>query len=162
MDTLCGLGLPELVIIALVGFVLIGPERSQEVALTAGRTLRNLVKSSWWNDFTEVTKAVRDLPTTLIRMAELEEAQTELREVVSEIDREARVNDVPVTPPQPPAGPPQSKFPAVTDPWGIENAVSGTTFSSKPARKPTDEPHAESEDKPDTDFPSNSGDVDDA
>ncbi|MBN1313589.1 MAG: twin-arginine translocase TatA/TatE family subunit [Anaerolineae bacterium] len=92
MDTFCGLGLPELVIIALVGFVLIGPERSRELALQAGRFMRQVVTSEWWGEFNQVSKAIRDLPNTLMRMSELEEAQAEIRQAMADIEAGAQID----------------------------------------------------------------------
>lgn len=86
MDTLCGLGLPEIILILLLSFALIGPERTQEVALNAGRLLRRVVRSDWWREVNEITRAMKDLPTTLVRMAEIEETQKELRETMREIN----------------------------------------------------------------------------
>lgn len=130
MDTLCGIGLPEIIIIALAGFVLIGPERSQEVALRMGRMLRTLMRSAWWQDFNQVAQAIRDLPNTLVRMAELEEAQAELRRTMSEIEDdittvEANPNTI---------GRPD----AITDPWGILNASSQTQIT--PRTSPSSDP----------------------
>jgi Sec-independent protein translocase protein TatA len=108
----CGLGGPELVILALLLFVVFGPERTREVALAAGRFLGKLMKSEWWADFTRMVDEIRNLPTTLVRMAELEEAQAELEKTVSELRGELDSDleqDVKV------------------DPWGIENAVAQTT-----------------------------------
>lgn len=90
MDTLCGIGLPELIILALLGFVLIGPERSQAMAVQAGRFLRTVMTSRWWQEFNQVTRALRDLPTTLVRMAELEDAQRDLQQTVQDINQAAR------------------------------------------------------------------------
>lgn len=86
MDTLCGFGLPEIIIILLLSFVLIGPERTQEVALNTGRLLRKVIRSEWWKEVNEITRAMKDLPTTLVRMAEIEETQKELRDTMREIN----------------------------------------------------------------------------
>lgn len=115
MDTLCGIGLPELLILALLAFVLIGPERTREVAITLGRWLGRAMKSPWWREFTQVTTALRDLPTTLVRMAELEEAQAELRRTLREIEREGRVDEGALSGRTAPR-PPQTSS---TDPWGV-------------------------------------------
>lgn len=129
MDTLCGIGLPELLILALLAFVLIGPERTREVAVTAGRWLGRAMKSPWWKEFTQVTTALRDLPTTLVRMAELEEAQAELRRTLREIERESRVDiDEEIS-----AGR-SAPRPGVAsaDPWGIASLAPQTRPPSPP------------------------------
>lgn len=114
MDTLCGIGLPELLLLALLAFVLIGPERSKSVALTAGRWLSRMMRSGWWKEFMQVTAALRDLPTTLVRMAELEETQAELRRTIRDLEQGAEIDFNA-------AGPTSSaRQPAASeDPWGI-------------------------------------------
>ena len=87
MDTLCGVGLPELVILALLGFILVGPERTREVALQAGRLLRKVTRSDLWTETQEFYQFVRDLPNRLIGMAEeLEEVQSEVAETRRQIE----------------------------------------------------------------------------
>jgi Sec-independent protein translocase protein TatA len=150
LDTLCGIGLPEIIIIALVGFVLIGPERSQEVALRAGRFLRTLMRSSWWQDFNQVATAIRDLPNTLVRMAELEEAQADLRRTMTEIE-----DDITIDPPPNMIGRPD----AITDPWGIRNASAQTQFTPRtppPSEAAeSDSPPADPPTPPETDHAAN-------
>ena len=119
MDTLCGIGLPELVIITLFSFVIIGPERSREIGLTVGRWLRRAVKSQWWREFNQMASSIRDLPNTLIRMSELED---DLQRVKRDLNRATKID--------PPAGalsdstsaPPRAPD-SNADPWGIHAAT---------------------------------------
>jgi len=142
MDTLCGLGLPEIVVIALLGFVLLGPERSRQMAVTAGRWLGRAMRSPWWKEFTQVTQAVRNLPTTLVRMAELEEAQADLRQTIQDIEQETnsdlnqRLEDA-----------------AGTDPWNIRRSDS----RPRPTTSPTSPPQAQ--DQPAADTPDEDSDA---
>jgi Sec-independent protein translocase protein TatA len=124
LDTVCGIGLPELIILALVGFVLIGPERSQDVALRAGRFIRTVMRSSWWSDFNQVADAIRDLPNTLVRMAEQEEELQSLKREIQEIGTEVNSEISKAT-----AGPEREpRSGETTDPWGIRNASAQTTI----------------------------------
>lgn len=131
MDTLCGIGLPEMIILALLGFVVIGPERSQDLALRTGRFLRTVMRSAWWREFNQMAGALRDLPNTLVRMAELEEAQAELKRSMHEIEQEVNIDMG--------RG---SQSGAVTDPWGIQNATAETRIIKPSAAEETsnDEP----------------------
>ena len=131
MNTICGIGLPELILLGLLGFVLIGPERSQDVALKAGRFLRLLVRSTWWKEFNEVTNSLRNLPQTLVRMAEIEDAQSELRSTMGEINKSIRIDFPSDT--QPPTKKPTT---ISDDPWGIENAVAQTEYTPTPKEAP--------------------------
>lgn len=150
MDTLCGIGLPELVILALLGFVVIGPERSREVALQLGRWLRTLMRSPWWREFNQITDSLRNLPTTLVRMAELEEAQEELQQTLSDIERDTKV-DMPDITTRRQSAPQAAEEPE--NPWGIES--SPPTEPAEPAYTALDE-----DDTPPTTPPEDAPDVD--
>jgi Sec-independent protein translocase protein TatA len=139
VDTICGVGLPELVILALIGFVVIGPERSREVALSAGRLLRKVMTSSWWDDFSSITKSLRDLPNTLVRMAEIEETQADLRRTMQDIEDLTRT-DFSLGQTRPTS--PHQGEDTITDPWGIRNAAAGTTIIP-PSAAPDPEPESE-------------------
>lgn len=128
MDTLCGVGLPELIILALVIFVVVGPERARDVALTLGRWLRRLITSEWWKEFNQIARAIQDLPNTLVRMAEIEEAQAELKRAMSEIDQLTGK----------PFSPPADQQPPPADPWGILNLTQQTPPPNSPS---ADEEH---------------------
>lgn len=120
----CGVGGPEILIFVTLLFVVFGPERSKEVALAAGRFLRQLMRSEWWKDLTRLTREIRNLPTTLVRLAELEETQAELEKSLADIRGEIDLN---------------LERDLSGDPWGIENAVADTT-------RPQERPEAPSED----------------
>jgi Sec-independent protein translocase protein TatA len=142
MDTLCGIGLPELIILALLGFVVIGPERSRETALQAGRWLRTLMKSPWWREFNQITDSIRNLPTTLVRMAELEETQQELQRTLSDIERDAKV-DINQRPAPTSAASPAEE--TSEDPWGIQTPQSTSPKEPGPRSSP---PAPETDDAP--------------
>ena len=132
MDTLCGLGLPELIIILLVGFVVIGPKRSRELAVSTGRVIRRAMRSEWWREFNQVTNALRDLPNTLVRMAELED---DLRRVRTDLNQASRldINNPGVNSmQQPPTG--HSDL----DPWGIGQTSNPPEPSSDKTEPPED------------------------
>jgi Sec-independent protein translocase protein TatA len=134
MDTLCGVGLPELVILALLGFVVIGPEHSREVALKLGRFIRKLTTSGSWGEFNQIIAAMRDLPGALVRMAELEETQAELQRTVTEFDRASsqfRFNARGAQTPAAGAAP-------SNNPWGIEYPVANMAPVIPVKEKPQD------------------------
>ncbi len=132
MDTLCGVGLPELILLTLLSFVLIGPERSQEVGLKVGRFLRSIVLSPWWREFNEIASAIKNLPTTLMRMSsEIEGFQSELERTTEDINRATRPINI------------GDKQAPSSNPWGIENAVAQTTIT------PPDETDENSSSEPD-------------
>ncbi len=155
METICGVGLPELVILLLIGFVVIGPTRSREVALQTGKFIRTVIRSQWWHEFNDITEAIRDLPRTLVRLAEIEEAQSEIRNVIDDIDdvsrdikRSSRLDRKPSkTNHSASETEAIDKMDSITDPWGIANASAGTVFfESDASENVPDEPAAQTDD----------------
>jgi Sec-independent protein translocase protein TatA len=144
MDTICGIGMPELVILALLGFILIGPERTREVALQAGRLLRKVTKSDLWTETQEFYQFVRDLPNRLMSMAEeLEDVQSEVAETRRQINKQLRFDDASPSAKSTDSHPQET----IEDPWGIRNAVAQTTItpqtSSPTPTEDNDEPDAQ-------------------
>lgn len=120
----CGVGGPEILIFVMLLFVVFGPDRSKEVALAAGRFLRQVMRSEWWKDLTRLTREIRNLPTTLVRLAELEETQAELEKTLADIQGEIDLN---------------LERDVKTDPWGIENAVADSTPPEERSNAPAPE-----------------------
>jgi sec-independent protein translocase protein TatB len=85
MNTIFGIGFSELVVIFILVIVLIGPERTKETAQKAGKALGKILRSQWWADFQMIQKNIRDLPNTLVRMAEIEEIQNDLKQSLDTI-----------------------------------------------------------------------------
>lgn len=119
MDTFCGLGLPEIIILVLISFVFIGPERSRELAITLGRWLRRVITSAWWREFNQLANSLRDLPNTLVRMSELEDS---LRQMKTDLDQATQI-DLDLTMPGMPQ-PPNTG--TITDPYDSRNVTANT------------------------------------
>ena len=78
MDFL-GVGPLEIVFILIIALIIFGPNDIVRAGKTLGRFLRKLVTSDGWRAFQQASKGMRDLPTTLMREAGLEEE--DLREL---------------------------------------------------------------------------------
>lgn len=86
MDFL-GIGLPELVGILLIVFLVMGPQDLVKIGATLGRAMRKLRMSDTWRAVQDAGRQLRELPETLAREAgidELKETQAELREELNE------------------------------------------------------------------------------
>jgi len=79
-----GIGPLELLFIALIALVLVGPRDLRKVAHSAGRTLKRVYRSDTWKALTQMSRSLRDLPGTLVREAELEEIE-EIRRTAAEV-----------------------------------------------------------------------------
>ncbi len=118
MDLL-GVGPLELVFILLIVFLILGPDDLAATGKKLGRFLSTVRKSDFWRGVTQVTKEMRDLPTTLMREAELEDAkreiekdlrdvrnisrefeQGELRELKVDLEKSVRMEDNKIAPPE--------------------------------------------------------------
>jgi Sec-independent protein translocase protein TatA len=74
MDLL-GIGPLELAFILIIALIIFGPNDIVRAGRTLGKFLRRVVTSDGWRAFQQASKGMRDLPTTLIREAGLEEEE---------------------------------------------------------------------------------------
>lgn len=81
-----GIGPSELFFIIILALIILGPKDMQKAGKTIGRWLNNLVKSDGWKAFQQTSREIRNLPTKLMRDANLEltEAEKELRKTMGE------------------------------------------------------------------------------
>lgn len=67
-----GIGPLELLLIALLALILIGPRDLQKAMGTAGRWLRKVSRSEFWRGVEKVRRAARTSPQDLMQEADLE------------------------------------------------------------------------------------------
>jgi len=72
-----GIGPSELLFIIIIALIVLGPKDMQKTGRTVGRWLNNLVRSDSWKTFQQTSKEIRNLPTRLMREANMELAETE-------------------------------------------------------------------------------------
>jgi len=72
-----GIGPSELVFIIIIALIVLGPKDMQKAGKTMGRWLNDLVRSDGWKAFQQTSKEIRNLPTKLMREANMEMAETE-------------------------------------------------------------------------------------
>lgn len=72
-----GIGPSELLFIIILALIILGPKDMQKAGKTVGRWLNNLVRSDGWKAFQQTSREIRNLPTKLMRDANLELAETE-------------------------------------------------------------------------------------
>jgi sec-independent protein translocase protein TatB len=84
MDLL-GVGPLELIFVLLIVFLVLGPDDMAKTGRKLGRFLSTVRKSEFWSGVTRVTREMRDLPTKIMREAELEDIQKDLQQDVKEL-----------------------------------------------------------------------------
>jgi sec-independent protein translocase protein TatB len=109
-----GIGASELIFIILIAIIVLGPKDMQKAGKTIGRWLNQFVRSDGWKALQRASKEIRNLPTNLMREANLEELHKMDRDIRASIDprgqptvsppgRSVPPSDSTETPPQPPA-----------------------------------------------------------
>ncbi len=64
-----GIGMPELLFVALIAILVLGPEDMQKVGRKVGLALRRFMESGTWKAMTDLGNRLRDLPYELAREA---------------------------------------------------------------------------------------------
>jgi sec-independent protein translocase protein TatB len=72
-----GVGPSELIFIVIIALIVLGPKDMQKAGKSIGKYLNTLVKSDGWKAFQQTSREIRNLPTNLMREANLELAETE-------------------------------------------------------------------------------------
>lgn len=75
-----GIGPLELLLIVFVILIVLGPKDLVKTTKTLGQGLNKLVKSDLWRDIRQTSERVKNLPTELMRDAEMEEIQKSLQQ----------------------------------------------------------------------------------
>ncbi|MFZ5880198.1 MAG: twin-arginine translocase TatA/TatE family subunit [Chloroflexota bacterium] len=105
-----GIGPQELVVIFIIALIVLGPKDMQKAGKTIGKWLNDLVHSDGWKLFQTTSREIRNLPTNLMREANLDE--------ITNVDRDLRGQVKPPqdskpftigTPPTPPSQAPAPK-----------------------------------------------------
>lgn len=84
MDIL-GIGPLEFLFIILLALIILGPKDMVKAGRSIGRFLRKLVTSSEWRTVQSATREFKNLPTTLMREAGIEEAQKTLGDLQKQV-----------------------------------------------------------------------------
>lgn len=80
-----GVGPQELAFILLIALLIIGPKDLAKTARTLGRTLNSIVKSDNYRMIQRASQELRQLPTQMMRDANLEESLKEIKQTGNEI-----------------------------------------------------------------------------
>ena len=72
-----GIGPSELLFIIIIAVIILGPRDMQKAGKTVGRWLNKLIHSEGWQIFQKTSSEMRNLPTRLMREANLEMQETE-------------------------------------------------------------------------------------
>ncbi|MBT3323389.1 MAG: twin-arginine translocase TatA/TatE family subunit [Anaerolineae bacterium] len=80
MDIL-GIGIPELGFIVLIALIVLGPKDMQKAGKTIGKWMRKVVTSPEWREIKNASRQMKQLPTQLMREANLEDFEEYKRDL---------------------------------------------------------------------------------
>ena len=72
-----GIGMPELIFIFVIAMLVLGPRDMQKAGKTIGKWLNNLINSDAWKVMKKSSLELKNLPTNLMREANLEMRKTD-------------------------------------------------------------------------------------
>ncbi|MGB2963281.1 MAG: twin-arginine translocase TatA/TatE family subunit [Anaerolineales bacterium] len=75
-----GIGPLEIIFVLIIGILVLGPEGMIEAGRKLGKSLRSIVRSTWWQNIRRGVNEIQHLPQRLMREAELEELK-EIRDL---------------------------------------------------------------------------------
>jgi len=84
------IGPVELILIILIMFILLGPERMIRTARQIGTWIRNLIKSPIWRDIMGYSREIRDLPTKIVRETGLDEDLKEIQKTTQDLNSDIK------------------------------------------------------------------------
>ena len=85
MEFFGSLGIGEIILILILALVILGPQDMQKVGRTVGTWLRKLVMSDTWRVYQDTSKEIRNIPTRLMREANLD--SEEINKIKHEIEQ---------------------------------------------------------------------------
>lgn len=89
-----GIGPLELFFVVLIALIVLGPRDMVKAGRTLGRILRTVVQSDTWRTVLGFSRYIRNLPTQLMRDANLEDDVKTLQAETQQIRRELDMNAV--------------------------------------------------------------------
>ena len=90
-----GIGPLEFLLVVLLALIILGPKELEKTAKTLGQGLNKLVKSDIWKDIRQTSEKVKNLPTELMRDAELSELQKSLQQPLEDEPKIAPAQEKP-------------------------------------------------------------------
>lgn len=118
-----GVGPSELIFIIIIALIVLGPKDMQKAGKTIGQYLNKLVRSDGWKAFQQTSRELRNLPTNLMREANMDLAETE-----KDIRKSMKMPPLP--------GMPLPTNPNLSQPRETENSIQPPSATNTAAAKP--------------------------
>lgn len=110
-----GVGFSELIFILIIAIIVLGPKDMQKAGRTLGRWLNQMRTSDGWKVFQATSRELRNLPTKLMREANLDELDKEIRDIDPRSKPPASFRSRNLPQPQKTDSPPQPPPPEINE-----------------------------------------------
>ncbi len=96
-----GVGPQELIFVIIIALIVLGPKDMQKAGKTIGQWLNTLMRSDGWKIFQQTSRELRNLPTNLMREAnmDLKETEDEIRRTIDPRRKPSASSSTPSLPP---------------------------------------------------------------
>jgi sec-independent protein translocase protein TatB len=135
MGEIFGFGIEELLFIGILIALLFGPESIPKIARGAGKLLNRLFRSPLYKEGQQIRKQIRDIPTALARLAELEDLQKNLNSEIKDLKAAMNVDS---------DGKLSETIASLKDATRIERPAEPPASAATPASAPTESTDADS------------------
>jgi len=125
-----GIGASELVFILLIAIIILGPKDMQKAGKTIGRWLNRFVHSDGWKALQRATREIQNLPTNLMREANLDELKEINKDIQENIDPSRPARPITSSPNRTPATPPKADVPPANQAETSPQPPTGTSEST--------------------------------
>lgn len=78
-----GVGPLELLILAVISLLVVGPKGMADLGRKTGRLIRQITRSPFWQDIVSTSRDINDLPGKLMREADLEDELKNIQKAAS-------------------------------------------------------------------------------
>ena len=79
-----GIGPLELLLIAVIAVIVLGPKGMVSGAREAGKTIRKIIRSPLWNEIVDTSREIQEFPRKIAREAGIEQDLEDLRKSTQE------------------------------------------------------------------------------
>ena len=90
-----GVGPFELLILAVIALLVLGPKGMADLGRKTGRLVRKITRSSVWQDIMNTSRDLNDLPAKIMRETDLEDEFKEIRKASAGIPQPEEENTNP-------------------------------------------------------------------
>ena len=90
-----GVGPLELLILAVIALLVLGPKGMADLGRKTGRLVRKITRSSVWQDIMNTSRDLNDLPAKIMRETDLEDEFKEIRKASAVIPQPEKENTNP-------------------------------------------------------------------